>query len=314
VVCVELPTASSLTLWYLRFWNTQLKSKYLRSSILEKFVQRSLSRLSGTERMRHAFPLMSEPLLRGVSSLFLNCYPLRKLIPFVINLGFFFDRMVEYSIALGNAPIHDGEIFLDIGSGYGFFPSYLASHSRTICLDIDRDVMIYQKEASKSVSKTVPQSLECVVADCTKLPFKNESFSEVFVISTIEHIEQDKIVAKESGRVLKRNGKCVISFPFSKLARDPQIRPYFQRFYTREDIRERIISPSLLSLEELENFRKTFVSLFYSIVPEGWLIFKDLVIGLTLFKMDKFLLPRNYEGALSIVKLRKDFEKPQENL
>jgi hypothetical protein len=133
------------------------------------------------------------------------------------------------------------------------------------------------------------------------------------VISTIEHIEQDRIVSKESGRVLKKNGLCVMSFPFSKLARDLQTKPYFQRFYTEDDIKKRIIVPSSLSLEELSNFNKTFVSLFYSLVPEGWFIFKDLVIGQILFKLDKIFLSKNDRGALSIVKLRKDFEKPEEN-
>lgn len=309
-----MPSASSFTLWYLRFWNTLLKSEYLPRSLLEKFLERSFGRFTETERARRMFPWLSESLLQKVSSIFLNCFPLRKLIPFVVNLGFFFDRMVEYSIALRNTTIHRGEVLLDIGSFYSFFPSYLASRSYTISLDISRDAMIFQKKASKSMGKTVSQRLECVIADCTMLPFKNESFGKVFVISTIEHIEKDKIVAKESGRVLKKSGMCVMSFPFSKLARDPQIRPYFQRFYTRETIQERIIVPSLLSLEELANFRKTFVSLFYSVVPEGWFIFKDLTVGLTLFKLEEIFLSKNKEGTLSAIKLRKDFEEEKANL
>lgn len=256
------------------------------------------------------FPWLSESLLQKVSFIFLNCFPLRKLIPFVVNLGFFFDRMVEYSIALKNTTFHCEEVLLDIGSGYSFFPSYLASSSYTISLDIGRDIMIFQKKASKSMGKTVSQRLECIIADCTRLPFKNESIDKVFVISTIEHIEKDKIVAKESGRVLKKMGCCVISFPsFSKVAREPQIRPYFQRFYTKETMQERIIVPSLLSIEELSNLRKSLVSFFYSVVPDGWFIFKDLAVGLTLLKLEEILLSKNKEGTLSVIRLRKDFER-----
>lgn len=213
--------------------------------------------------------------------------------------------MVEYPVALGKKPLSREETFLDIGSGYGFFPTYLSSYSYTICSDIDREVMIYQKKASKSIKKAVPQELDCIVADCTRLPFKSEVFSKVFIISTIEHIEQDRMVARESGRVLCENGFCSISFPLSKFARPPQSMPYYERSYTSEDVMERIVIPSSLSLEEQLSFRKTFVSYFYKIVPEGWFIFKDLIVGLALFKLDESGLAVGNNGALSIIKLRK---------
>lgn len=309
---VELPTALSLTLWYLRFWNTALKSEYLPETILEKFLEGSFGRFRETSRARRLLPFISEPLIKKISSIFLNCFPLRKLTPFIVNLGFFFDRMVEYSIALRNSPTNNGEVLLDVGSGYSFFPSYLASHSYTISLDMNRNALIFQKKVSKSMGKTISQRLECVIADSTRLPFKDDSVSKVFVISTIEHIEKDDMIAKESGRVLKKYGYCVMSFPFSQLAREPQIKPYFQRFYTRKMIQNRIVTPSLLSVEELSTFRKTFLSSFYSIVPDGWFIFKDLIIGLFLLKLEEIFLSEDNEETLAVIKLRKDFERRKE--
>ena len=132
------------------------------------------------------------------------------------------------------------------------------------------------------------------------------SFDKIFVISTIEHIEKDNLVAKECGRILKKDGYCVLSLPFSKLAKEPLTSPYFSRFYTRKLIEDRIIVPSLLSLKELFFFNKVLVSTFYACVPEGWFIFKDLAIGLTLFKLEGLFLSKN-EGTLAIIKLHKSF-------
>ena len=309
---VKVTRASSLILWYFKFWNSAFKNEDIPRFLLEEHLEKSFGRLRETDRLRHAIPWLTDSLLKKVSSLFLNCFPLRKLIPHVVNLGFFFDRIVEYKVALRSSTIHRGDVLLDIGSAYSFFPSYLASLSYTISLDMNKDAMIFQKKASKSIGKTISQRLECVIADCTRLPFKDESLSKVFLISTIEHIDKDNIVAKESGRVLKKNGECAISIPsFSKIPREPQTRPYFQRYYTIETFRERIIIPSSLSVKKISNFCKTFVSLFYSLVPQGWFIFKDLVIGLTLSKLEEILLSRNKEGTLSVLKLRKDFERPQ---
>lgn len=291
------------------FWNSALKSKYLPQTILKKYLDGNFGRLRSTARVRRALPWVSESTLTKISSIFLNCFPLRKLIPVVVNLGFFFDRMIEYSIALRSAPINSGEVLLDVGSGYSCFPSYLSSQSFAISLDINRNAMIFQSKVSKTMGKNISERLECVIADSTRLPFRDDSLGKIFVISTIEHIAKDSIIAKECGRVLKKDGCCVMSFPFSKSAKKSLIKPYFQRFYTRKMILDRIVVPSRLSLEKLFTFSKTFLSSFYAAVPEGWFIFKDLVIGLTLFKLEGIFLPKDKEGKLAVIELRKHFER-----
>jgi len=221
-------------------------------------------------------------------------------------MGFFFDRMIEYSIALRDSPISSAEVSLDIGPFHSIFPSYLASYSYTIALDINRNAINFQKKVSKIMEKNVSERLECILTDARQLPFRDNTFDNIFMISTIEHIEKDNLVAEECGRVLKKDGYCVISLPFSKLRKEPQTKPYFSRFYSKKMIQDRIIIPSLLSLKELFIFNKTLLSLFYACVPEGWFIFKDLTIGLTLFKVEGFLFSRD-EGNLAIIKLHKTF-------
>jgi ubiquinone/menaquinone biosynthesis C-methylase UbiE len=213
--------------------------------------------------------------------------------------------MIEYSTALRSAPISGREVVLDVGSYYSFFPSYFSSHSYTISLDINRNAMIFQRKVAKTMGKNISERLECVIADSTKLPLRDDTLDKVFVISTIEHIAKDSITAKECARVLNNDGCCVMSFPFSKSAKKSQIEPYFQRFYTRKMILDRIVVPSMLSLEKLFTFSKTFLSSFYAAVPQGWLILKDLVIGVTLFRLEEIFLPKSKEGTLAVIELRK---------
>lgn len=303
-----MSSMSILTLWYLIFWNKALKSKYLRQTVLKRILEGSFGRLRSTARMRKALPWMnSRERIAKFSFIFLNCLPLRKLIPIIVNLGFFFDRMIEYSIALKSSPIKCGEVLLDIGPYYSCFPSYLAFHSYTIAIDINRDSMNFQNKVSKIMGRSISGRLECIVADATRLPFRDDAFDKIFVISTIEHIEKDDLVARESGKVLKKNGSCAISLPFSKSVKKTQIAPFFQRSYTRKMIQDRIIIPSLLSLEGFFTFSNTFVSLFYAAVPQGWFIFKDLVIGLALFKLEEIVSSKDKEGPLAIIELRKHF-------
>jgi SAM-dependent methyltransferase len=282
-----------------------LRSEYIPRTVLKKIVSGSLGRLKETAKGRRAIPWISGNISKKISFIFLNCFPLRKLLPLIFNLGFFFDRMIEYSVALKNFKGNCEDILLDIGSGYSCFPSLLALNSYTISLDIDRDALIFQKKVSKSIRKKLPQTLDCIIADCTKLPFKNNSVYKIFLISTIEHIEADNVAAEESGRVLKKGGQCIISLPFSKSMEETQIMPYFQRSYTKEMIQNRIVGPSSLFLKKLSTFRKTLLRVFYRIVPEGWFIIKDAIAGLAIFKIEEIFMS-HVEGELAIIELIKN--------
>jgi ubiquinone/menaquinone biosynthesis C-methylase UbiE len=297
------PSAAFLTLWYMQFWAKALNSSFIPKTILKNFLKIQFVGLkSASSRSSKALQWISESALEKISSLFFDCFPLRKVAPVTVNLGFFFDRMIEYSTAL-NRPIKQGEILLDVGSGYSFLPTYLGSHSYTISLDIDKTAMIFQRKVSKTMEKGISEKVDCVVADSTKLPFKDESFHRIFVVSTIEHIDRDNILAKESGRILRKGGRCFMSFPFSNLAVKPMVTPYFQRFYTKKMVLDRIVIPSLLSLEELSTVIKTSLCSFCNMIP-GWFIFKDVLIYSTVFRLE-MSLSKSKEGTLALINLVK---------
>lgn len=55
-----------------------------------------------------------------------------------------------------------------------------------------------------------------VVADCTHLPFKRNTFSHTICSEVLEHIEDDTLALCEMSRVLKPSGRMVVTFPHGK--------------------------------------------------------------------------------------------------
>jgi ubiquinone/menaquinone biosynthesis C-methylase UbiE len=80
-----------------------------------------------------------------------------------------------------------------------------------------------------------------VQADCTRLPFKNESFSELHAFHILEHVPDIVSVMNECYRVLKNNGIMTIKvpeFPAVQALADPTHVRFFVpetfRYFTRE--------------------------------------------------------------------------------
>ncbi|MSS74075.1 class I SAM-dependent methyltransferase [Candidatus Pacearchaeota archaeon] len=57
------------------------------------------------------------------------------------------------------------------------------------------------------------KSLNKLQCDATKLPFKNESLTQVIMLDVLEHIKNDKGAVDEIYRVLKRKGHLIICVP-----------------------------------------------------------------------------------------------------
>lgn len=101
---------------------------------------------------------------------------------------------------------HNGEKILDVGCGDGTVDQYLKDHVGVDIVGVD-----ISKEAIK---KAKHKGLEALVCDVEKrLPFKNETFDTVFWGDNIEHLFDPKTTAREIRRVLKKNGKLVLSCP-----------------------------------------------------------------------------------------------------
>lgn len=90
---------------------------------------------------------------------------------------------------------------LDIGCGFGEF----ALGGLDTKVDVGIDIATRDLEVAKHCGKYK----KVVLGDARRMPFKDETFSSIFSISTFEHIPNPQKVIQEAYRVLKRGGILV---------------------------------------------------------------------------------------------------------
>lgn len=112
-----------------------------------------------------------------------------------------------------------GEYFLDAGSGAIPHPEYLeysAGYKWRVCVDLSERALIEAK------SKLQEQGI-CVLADITKLPFKDGIFDATVCAHVLYHIPQDEqeSAIHELYRTLKCGSSCTIiyAWPTSLLSK-----------------------------------------------------------------------------------------------
>ena len=76
-----------------------------------------------------------------------------------------------------------------------------------IAIDIDPDVIAFAKQNNQ-----LP-NIDYRVMSATDLAFDNETFDTITSIENIEHIPEDQTYVAEAYRVLKNNGRFIISTP-----------------------------------------------------------------------------------------------------
>lgn len=95
--------------------------------------------------------------------------------------------------------IKSGKRILDVGCGYGEHKKAIKGKAKIYGLDIDKYALTEQKRI--------------VCANAKKIPFKRNNFETVICVDVIEHIDKDNEVIQEIRRVLKKNGKLIITVP-----------------------------------------------------------------------------------------------------
>jgi ubiquinone/menaquinone biosynthesis C-methylase UbiE len=113
--------------------------------------------------------------------------------------------------------INDGDITLDAGCGDGrhSWEVYNRNHSAVVAFDIDTVCVKKNKYMLDSLKeqKGVKGDYHLLVANVTKLPFKDGSFGKVICSEVLEHIPEDKMALDELIRVLRKDGAIGISVP-----------------------------------------------------------------------------------------------------
>jgi ubiquinone/menaquinone biosynthesis C-methylase UbiE len=107
---------------------------------------------------------------------------------------------------------------LEIGCGPGvsnMYLSYRISAKTMVGLDLDRGAV---RQGHLTAKFLKIENLNFIVASATHLPLNNAEFDFVLCQEVIEHVPKPEEVLAESFRVLKNEGKILITTPTSRIA------------------------------------------------------------------------------------------------
>jgi ubiquinone/menaquinone biosynthesis C-methylase UbiE len=251
----------------------------------------------------------------------------RHLFFYLSNLDIW--RFIEYSQAYNYiCGEKDTQTIADLGAGYSIFPSIFSKQNYMV-IDIGSGACRYQNK-----NKT-----RAILADITRIPLETASISAVIAISSIEHVPDDNAVFSEISRILKANGVAIVSLPFSaqgsktvtmdhpgwqlfllqrfskmwKLILGEIHSQYFReqistdsqmKYYSLFDLQE-ILRDKQLYISEYELFGSTLTQRVFNVLPPGWFLLKDLIIGWPLHRIEKRFL-KNANATGIVLKIRKN--------
>ena len=106
---------------------------------------------------------------------------------------------------------------LDAGCGTGNLIKLIAENNELIAMDLNKSMLSIAMKKTKNFS-----NVSFKKGSVTELPFENDSFDVITSINVIYHLDEPEKVIKEARRVLKENGKLIISSPLKGIALDDE--------------------------------------------------------------------------------------------
>lgn len=136
---------------------------------------------------------------------------------------------------------------LEIGCGAGYGADYISKFaSKTVAIDMSKEA-VYHGQAKYG------DTVNFMMGDGTKLPFKAESFDLVVSFQVIEHIDLKRLLhyLSEIKRVLKENSVFILSTPNRKLRLLPFQKPWNLE-HTKEYCQKELMSLLSKVFEEVK--------------------------------------------------------------
>jgi len=141
------------------------------------------------------------------------------------------EHIHRYAFALG---FIKGQKVLDIASGEGYGSNLLANDAQHVTgVDISTEAIFHSRAVYEK------RNLTFQVGSVLEIPCESESFDVVVSFETLEHISDHQKMILEIRRVLKPNGKLIISTPEKAVYSDQQ--DYINPFHVKELYEEEFI-------------------------------------------------------------------------
>jgi SAM-dependent methyltransferase len=150
----------------------------------------------------------------------------------------------------------DGKKILDVGAGEVPFKSFYNNLQVDTC----------------DIHQNISGTIDFVIEDNGNLPFANESYDVLFVFDVLEHVKHDSHFIKECHRILRPNGKIILTIPFMYRFHE---QPYDYRRYTPSGINYLISEVGFLQIKEMSPLGSVLFVIQTvlgekSFKPKGW--------------------------------------------
>ncbi len=211
------------------------------------------------------------------------------------GISYFYNELLEMPTTLkllGN--VKDKKI-LDLGCGPGFYAKYLVMKGAKV-----KGIDISEKEI-EIAKKEVP-TVEFLVGDIEKLPYKNSEFDIVLAALVLGHLKSWDKALKEVKRVLKVNGFFVFSNYNPVTEKTKKIKWFFREFrvikdYFKEGWRYNQWKEESGITVEGAHHHKTYGTIIRTIVKNGFEIidYEDCKP----ISISKNIFPERYEKTMN---------------
>lgn len=103
------------------------------------------------------------------------------------------------------------ELVLDAACGEGSV-TFKLNKKGAVAVGIDKSEKNIKTACKQRGSGTEP---EFILGDIKHLPFENNTFDKIVSLDTLEHVSDDAAVLREFNRVLKPNGRLIVTVPYA---------------------------------------------------------------------------------------------------
>jgi SAM-dependent methyltransferase len=135
-----------------------------------------------------------------------------------------FRRAREWLRGFALVPPDEGRTILDVGCGYGDTAAAAAEEGlgRVWAFDIDGEKV---RGAQRLIDRLGVSGVSLSVQSATEMAFADSSFDLVLLLEVVEHLEEPRRALAECGRVLRDDGRLLVTFP-------PYLSPWGAHLFT----------------------------------------------------------------------------------